>query len=286
MCRVSDEMSRPKFVPASARADSRRCAAIHPRQTDSKDASPARQISHIDRAVIQLMARCAIGRPSPKPLRFLLCCSNGLKRSFGVAEDVSLEGLSDRRRRPYRQANRLSFQVETLILGLKREHPSWGAPKIRENLRRRFSDMRPPAISTVHAVLDRNGLVRATVASVTTTLRAPRCPLRARGAAAPGEETNYFTGRGSGNDPAAALAARRILVVDDNRDAAESLAILLRILGADVCTATMVPMRSKLSRVTGRPRSFWISACRASTDSKSPAGHADSLQDEMSHWSR
>jgi putative transposase len=53
----------------------------------------------------------------------------------------------------------LPFQVETLIVALKREHPSWGAPKIREKLRRRHPDLKPPAISTVHAVLDRHGLV-------------------------------------------------------------------------------------------------------------------------------
>ena len=78
---------------------------------------------------------------------------------FSRYKDCGLEGLTDRSRRPYRQANRLPFQLETLIVQLKREHPSWGAPKIREKLRRRFSDLTPPAISTVHAVLDRNGLV-------------------------------------------------------------------------------------------------------------------------------
>lgn len=41
--------------------------------------------------------------------------------------------------------------------------------------------------------------------------------------------------KGQGRDrPAAPLAARRILVVDDNRDAADSLAALLRLLGAEV----------------------------------------------------
>ena len=34
--------------------------------------------------------------------------------------------------------------------------------------------------------------------------------------------------------PSTVLAARRVLVVDDNRDAAESLGMLLRLLGADV----------------------------------------------------
>jgi putative transposase len=44
-------------------------------------------------------------------------------------------------------------------LQLKREHPSWGAPKIREKIRRQHSEIQLPAISTVHAVLDRHGLV-------------------------------------------------------------------------------------------------------------------------------
>jgi putative transposase len=42
---------------------------------------------------------------------------------------------------------------------MKREHPSWGARKIRERLLRRFSGIPIPAKSTVHAVLDGHGLV-------------------------------------------------------------------------------------------------------------------------------
>ena len=67
--------------------------------------------------------------------------------------------LNDRSRRPYRQANKLPVQIERCILGLKREYPSWGAPKIRDKLIREFPMIKPPAVSTVHAVLDRNGLV-------------------------------------------------------------------------------------------------------------------------------
>ena len=78
---------------------------------------------------------------------------------FQRYKDCGLEGLTDRSRRPYRQANQLPLQVETLIVRLKREHPSWGAPKIREKLRRQHSELQPPAISTVHAVLDRHGLI-------------------------------------------------------------------------------------------------------------------------------
>jgi putative transposase len=78
---------------------------------------------------------------------------------FQRYKDCGLEGLTDRSRRPYRQANQLPFQIEQLIVQLKREHPSWGAPKIREKLRRLHSELQTPAISTVHAVLDRHGLV-------------------------------------------------------------------------------------------------------------------------------
>jgi putative transposase len=45
-------------------------------------------------------------------------------------------------------------------LGIKKEYPNWGAPKIREKLKRMFPDIQSPAISTVHAVLDRHGLVK------------------------------------------------------------------------------------------------------------------------------
>ena len=79
---------------------------------------------------------------------------------FQRYKDCGLEGLTDRSRRPYRQANQLPLQIEKLIVRLKREKPSWGAPKIREILRRQHSEIPTPAISTVHAVLDRHGLVK------------------------------------------------------------------------------------------------------------------------------
>ena len=74
-------------------------------------------------------------------------------------KDLGLEGLTDRSRRPYRQANRMPERVESLIVQLRREHPSWGAPKIREKVKRLQLGINLPAISTVHAVLDRHGLV-------------------------------------------------------------------------------------------------------------------------------
>ena len=93
-----------------------------------------------------------------------LCAEFGISRKTGYKiferyKDCGIEGLTDRSRRPYRHANQLPLTVEKLIVALKREYPHWGAPKIRERLRRRWSCVRCPAISTVHAVLDRYGLV-------------------------------------------------------------------------------------------------------------------------------
>jgi len=53
-------------------------------------------------------------------------------------KDLDLEALTDRSRRPYRQANVLPERVELLIVQLRREHPSWGAPKIREKALQRL----------------------------------------------------------------------------------------------------------------------------------------------------
>jgi putative transposase len=79
---------------------------------------------------------------------------------FSRYKGCGVEGLTDRSRRPYRHARQLPFQIEKAILQLKQEYPSWGAPKIRERLRRKHSEIQCPAISTVHAILDRHGLVR------------------------------------------------------------------------------------------------------------------------------
>jgi putative transposase len=99
---------------------------------------------------------------------------------FNRYRETGLEGLTDRSRRPYRQANRLPFQIEALILQLKKEHPTWGAPKIREKIKRRHNDIPLPAISTVHAVLDRHDLVdrsrRPRYTAEGTQLSIPRRP--------------------------------------------------------------------------------------------------------------
>lgn len=95
-----------------------------------------------------------------------VCREFGISRKTGYKiferyQEHGLEALTDRSRRPVHYANQLPHQVETAIVALKREKPHWGARKIRELLVRRLDgDIRVPAKSTIHAVLDRHGLVK------------------------------------------------------------------------------------------------------------------------------
>ena len=94
-----------------------------------------------------------------------VCRSFGISRKTGYKifnryKEDGLEALTDRSRRPVRYANQLPEPVEAMIVRCKQEKPHWGARKIRELLVRRLAgDVRIPARSTVHAVLDRYGLV-------------------------------------------------------------------------------------------------------------------------------
>ena len=117
-----------------------------------------------------------------------VCRSFGISRKTGYKifnryKDQGLDALADRSRRPVRYANQLPDQVERLIVDLKRDKPHWGARKIRELLVRKLAgDVRLPAKSTVHAVLDRHGLVRRARArrnrAQGTPLSSPPCPTR------------------------------------------------------------------------------------------------------------
>lgn len=94
-----------------------------------------------------------------------LCREFGISRKTGYKlfnryKDEGIHGLEDKSRSPFRHPNRLPFQVETTILNIKREHTTWGAPKIRDELVQAFPTFKPPAASTIHSVLDRHGLVK------------------------------------------------------------------------------------------------------------------------------
>ena len=94
-----------------------------------------------------------------------VCREFGISRKTGYKifqryKDSGLDGLHDQSRAPYRHPNQLPVQIETLIVRLRQEHPTWGAPKIRDKLQNDYASVKLPAISTIHSVLDRHGLVK------------------------------------------------------------------------------------------------------------------------------
>lgn len=91
-------------------------------------------------------------------------------RRYGISRDTyyryrrrylaeGLAGLEDQSRRPRSSPVKIPPELEIRICEMRKGHPRWGARRIRTELTRAGID--PPAISTVHQVLVRNGLVAA-----------------------------------------------------------------------------------------------------------------------------
>jgi transposase InsO family protein len=110
---------------------------------------------------LRFVARLLEGEPMTAVCRdFGISRKTGYKLFERYKEDGPV-ALADPSRRPVRYANQLPSQIENLIVSSKRDKPHWGARKIRELLVRRLAgDTRIPAISTIHATLDRHGLVK------------------------------------------------------------------------------------------------------------------------------
>lgn len=108
----------------------------------------------------QFVARRLAGEPMTA-----LCEEFGISRKPGYKivqryKTGGPDGLTDRSRRPLRHAHQRPLAIEQQIVGLKKRYPNWGAPTIREKLRPLCAPLRLPAVCTVHAVLDRHGLVQ------------------------------------------------------------------------------------------------------------------------------
>src|SRR6266516_5952830 len=72
-------------------------------------------------------------------------------------EAEGAEGLEARSRRPLSSPAQIDVDLEVEICEMRKDHPRWGARRIRTELRKAGVD--PPAISTIHQVLRRNHLV-------------------------------------------------------------------------------------------------------------------------------
>src|SRR5690606_26037252 len=89
-----------------------------------------------------------------------LCARFGISRQTGyvwLARYAAGAPLTDRSRRPVHSPARSNGAKEAAVLAVRDAHPAWGARKIA----RRLLDLgqAPPAASTVHAILARNGRI-------------------------------------------------------------------------------------------------------------------------------
>jgi hypothetical protein len=94
-----------------------------------------------------------------------LCREFGISRVTGHkiwnwCGQEGARGIYNRSRAPHKHPNQLSFEVEQLIVRLKKEKPKWGAPKVRELINRKYPGIKLPATSAVHCLLDRYNLVK------------------------------------------------------------------------------------------------------------------------------
>jgi len=76
-------------------------------------------------------------------------------------EQGGLEALQDRDRAPRRHPNQTAEAVEQAVLALRRVHMNWGPRKLKRVLERAQPQRCWPAVSTLGALLAREGLVVA-----------------------------------------------------------------------------------------------------------------------------
>lgn len=94
-----------------------------------------------------------------------LCREYGISRKTGDKykqrfKRLGLAGLQDQSRAPKGIPHRTAPELAEIIVAERKRHPSWGAKKLKAALERRL-ERRLPSASTIHTILERNGLVVA-----------------------------------------------------------------------------------------------------------------------------
>src|SRR4051812_43600647 len=114
--------------------------------------------------------------PMSERLEFIRACLNRRERivdicdRFGISEKTGHKllarfrsdgghALEDYSHAPHHQPLRMSAAVEARILALRRTHPQYGAPKLRDRLQQLEPQTRWPAASSIGALLTRAGLI-------------------------------------------------------------------------------------------------------------------------------
>ena len=94
-----------------------------------------------------------------------LCRGFGISRKTGYKrvkryEELGYEGLGDLSRAPHSHPNQVSGEVEELVVGARKAHPTWGPRKLVAWLRAGEPERAWPAASTVGNILDRHRLTQ------------------------------------------------------------------------------------------------------------------------------
>ena len=93
----------------------------------------------------------------------MVCRRFGVSRKTGYKwlaryREGGVEGLRDRSRAPLHHPQAVPEAIAERCLALRRAHPTWGPVKVRGRLERRFPRTTWPAVSTIGALFDREGL--------------------------------------------------------------------------------------------------------------------------------
>jgi transposase InsO family protein len=95
------------------------------------------------------------------------CCErHGISRQAGYKlldkqRVYGAAGLAEHSRAPHSHPNQTTAEIEEQILAMRREHMRWGPRTLQERLRRNHPGVMWPAVSTIGAILKREGLVIA-----------------------------------------------------------------------------------------------------------------------------
>ena len=94
-----------------------------------------------------------------------LCETFGISRTTGHKlinryNDEGETSFEGRSKRPNSVPNKTPIEVEYSIVKLRKTHPNWRAKKFAELLKNEFNVDEIPSVTTINAILSRNGLVK------------------------------------------------------------------------------------------------------------------------------
>lgn len=93
-----------------------------------------------------------------------LCAEFGISRQTGYQwwkrfQQDGLEGVREHSRRPHHSPGRVVPEVTEAVIAVRRQRPDWGAQKLHHLLGEQHPGWPSISISTVHRILDREGLL-------------------------------------------------------------------------------------------------------------------------------